>query len=88
MRSIIVVDVTRVADSCGYSVPMMDLAGERTLLDDQHGRRTAAQWPERVKVNAQSIDGLPALHPDHPAPSPLIADHPQQAASVNGSGGG
>ncbi|HEU5157267.1 MAG TPA: pyridoxamine 5'-phosphate oxidase family protein [Streptosporangiaceae bacterium] len=70
VRSIIVIDVTRIADSCGYSVPMMDLVGERTLLDDQHGRRTAAQWPERVKVNARSIDGLPALDPDHPAPRP------------------
>jgi hypothetical protein len=69
-RSIVVVDVTRVADSCGYAVPMMDLVGERTLLDDAHGRRGAAQWAERVKVNAESIDGLPALDPDHPAPVP------------------
>ena len=70
VRSIIVIDVTRVADSCGYAVPVMDLVGERTLLDDQHGRRSAGQWPARVKVNAESIDGLPALDPDHPAPRP------------------
>lgn len=70
VRSIIVIDVTRVADSCGYAVPVMDLVGERTLLDDQHGRRTAEQWPARVEVNAESIDGLPALDPDHPAPRP------------------
>jgi hypothetical protein len=48
----------------------MDLVDERTVLDDVHGRRTAAQWAERVKVNGESIDGLPALDPDHPAPSP------------------
>jgi predicted pyridoxine 5'-phosphate oxidase superfamily flavin-nucleotide-binding protein len=70
VRSIIVIDVTRVADSCGYAVPVMDLVGRRTLLDDQHGRRTAEQWAARVTVNAQSIDGLPALDPDHPAPRP------------------
>jgi predicted pyridoxine 5'-phosphate oxidase superfamily flavin-nucleotide-binding protein len=68
VRSIIVVDVTRVADSCGYSVPRMELVGERTLLDDQHARRSAEQWPDRLGRNAESIDGLPALDPDHPAP--------------------
>jgi predicted pyridoxine 5'-phosphate oxidase superfamily flavin-nucleotide-binding protein len=68
VRSVIVIDVERVADSCGYAVPRMELVGERSLLDDQHGRRPAARWPERVKRNAESIDGLPALAPDHPAP--------------------
>jgi hypothetical protein len=68
-RAIIVVDVTRVADSCGYSVPFMELAGERSLLDDQHGRRTPEEWPPRVRRNERSIDGIPALDADHPAPS-------------------
>jgi hypothetical protein len=67
-RAIVVVDVSRVSDSCGYSVPQMELVGERTLLDDQHGRRPAAEWGPRVRRNATSIDGLPALEPDHPAP--------------------
>jgi Pyridoxamine 5'-phosphate oxidase len=70
VRSIIVVDVERIADSCGYSVPHLEFAGERGLLDDQHGRRTPEQWAERVVVNKASIDGLPALDPDHPAPVP------------------
>lgn len=70
-RTIIVVDVERIADSCGYSVPRMEPAGERTLLDDQHGRRTHEQWLPRVEVNAQSIDGLPALDPDHLVPTAL-----------------
>lgn len=67
-RAIVVIDVERIGDSCGYSVPYMELAGERSLLDDQHGRRSASDWPERVERNAESIDGLPALEPDHPAP--------------------
>ena len=67
-RSIVVVDVERVADSCGYSIPYMELAGERPLLDDRHRRRRVADWPSRVERNAESIDGLPALEPDHPAP--------------------
>jgi hypothetical protein len=67
-RAIIVVDVTRVADSCGYAVPFMELAGERSLLDDQHGRRTPEEWVPRVRRNERSIDGIPALDADHPAP--------------------
>jgi pyridoxamine 5'-phosphate oxidase-like protein len=67
-RVIVVVAVERIADSCGYSVPLMELAGERSLLDDGHGRRSAAEWSKRVSRNAESIDGLPALDPDHPAP--------------------
>jgi hypothetical protein len=67
-RSIIVVGVERIADSCGYSVPYMELAGERSLLDDQHGRRTPEEWVPRIERNTNSIDGLPALAPDHPAP--------------------
>jgi Pyridoxamine 5'-phosphate oxidase len=71
-RTIIVVDVERVADSCGYSVPFMELAGERSLLDDQHGRRKPGDWAPRIRRNTESIDGLPALAADHPAP-PLVA---------------
>jgi hypothetical protein len=71
-RTIIVVDVERVADSCGYSVPFMELAGERRLLDDHHGRRKPEDWPPRIRRNAESIDGLPALAPDHPAPPVIV----------------
>ncbi len=67
-RAIVVVDVERVADSCGYSIPFMELVGERSLLDDRHGRRPPGDWRSRVQANAESIDGLPALEPDHPAP--------------------
>jgi hypothetical protein len=78
-RTVIVVDVERIADSCGYSVPFMELAGERPLLDDQHGRRTAEEWPPRVERNVASIDGLPALEPDHPAPPAWGVSAPAEA---------
>jgi hypothetical protein len=61
-RAIMVVSVDRIADSCGYAVPIMDFTQERDLL---------AQWSERksddelaayrAKHNTVSIDGLPAL---------------------------
>jgi hypothetical protein len=70
IRSIIVVDVTRVADSCGYSVPYMEEVGERPVLDDVHARRGPDEWSERIAgVNAHSIDGLAALAADHPLPT-------------------
>jgi hypothetical protein len=65
-RSIVVVNVTRIADSCGYGVPLMGYEGER-----EHARKWALK---KVRVggpdalldyqrskNAVSLDGLPAV---------------------------
>jgi hypothetical protein len=72
-RAIVLVDVTRIADSCGYGVPLMSYEGERPH---------AAAWAEKklrvggeaeidkykAAKNAVSIDGLPALESkSHPA---------------------
>lgn len=70
LRTMIVVDVQRVADSCGYSVPYMELNGERPVLDKVHATRGPDEWAVRVAGNnARSIDGLPGLEPDHPLPT-------------------
>jgi hypothetical protein len=72
LRSIIMVDLDRIADSCGYAVPYMELADERPVLDKVHGTRGPQAWAERVSgVNAASIDGLPALEQDHPLPTSI-----------------
>ena len=65
-RAIVVVDVTRIADSCGYGVPLMELTGhrphhaasasKRIRVEGEDGYRDAA-----VARNAAGIDGLPAL---------------------------
>lgn len=61
-RSIIVVEVERIADSCGFSAPRMELSGDRDLLDRHHERRTPGYFEEYWrKRNATSIDGLPSL---------------------------
>ena len=61
-RSIIVLDVQRISDSCGWSVPLMDLRGDRDVLDRAQERRDPAYfdncWRKR---NATSIDGLPGM---------------------------
>lgn len=61
-RAVVVVEVTRVADACGYTVPRMDLVEERGILDawaDTRGPDKIARYHEQR--NARSLDGLPAL---------------------------
>ncbi|MBD5785271.1 pyridoxamine 5'-phosphate oxidase family protein [Cellulosimicrobium terreum] len=61
-RGIVVVDVTRVSDSCGFSVPRMDLVEDRDLLDRWAARKTPEQLDDyRRTRNATSIDALPAI---------------------------
>ncbi len=65
-----VVELDRIADSCGYAVPRLAQVGERDLLDASNGRKTPdALRAYRVERNATSIDGLPALRPQA-APRP------------------
>lgn len=61
-RAIIVVRVHRIADSCGYAVPVMDLVAERDVLTRWSERRSPEQLAAyRAEHNTVSIDGLPAL---------------------------
>lgn len=61
-RAIIVVDVTRVSDSCGFGVPLMQYTGERGLLDAWAERRSPEQITDYQRTrNPTSVDGLPAL---------------------------
>jgi hypothetical protein len=61
-RSIIVVEVSRVSESCGHGVPLMQYEGERPQLHAW----TRKQGPEGLKdyrrqKNRVSIDGLPGV---------------------------
>src|ERR671931_238297 len=65
-RAIVVVDVTRVADSCGYGVPEMRFERDRTHLALAQAKKLRVNGTHRyreiqVTRNAQSLDGLPAL---------------------------
>jgi hypothetical protein len=83
-RAIILVDVTRVADSCGYGVPEMSFVGNREHLALAQAKKERVNGTERyrdiqVTRNAHSIDGLPALRPmqgdarDHEADAEQVA---------------
>lgn len=61
-RSVILVELARVADSCGYGVPTYEYTGERTQLVDycEHkGPEKVHQY--KAENNRASIDGLPGL---------------------------
>jgi hypothetical protein len=65
-RTIIRVDVERIADSCGYGVPLMSYEGERPQSRAWAERMLAKNGPDALEAymddkNAVSIDGLPAL---------------------------
>jgi hypothetical protein len=69
VRSIIRVDVTRIADSCGYGVPLYRYDGHREQLTAWAEKKGAAglEAYEREK-NATSLDGLEGLRrPPKPA---------------------
>lgn len=61
-RAIIRVDVARIADSCGWGVPLYRYEGQR----DQLVRFAEQLGPEKIaaaqaKWNTESLDGLPGL---------------------------
>src|SRR5947208_6263894 len=63
VRSVVRIEVERIADSCGYGVPLMRFDGRRDQYDawvDKQARDGGFD-AYIAKKNAQSIDGLPAL---------------------------
>jgi hypothetical protein len=74
-RSVIVTHVERIADSCGYGVPLMTFERHRHQADDWHARKgeegARDYWAEK---NVRSIDGLPGVPVAAEAASPRTAD--------------
>jgi len=61
-RAIIVIDITRVSDSCGYGVPLLKYERERVELPAWcHKRGEKGLKIYRKEKNRQSIDGLPGV---------------------------
>ena len=61
-RAIIVADIERVADSCGYGVPLLRFEAERDQLTrwaERKGPDDVADY--QLENNLESLDGLPAL---------------------------
>ncbi len=61
-RAILVVELDRIADSCGYGVPLYRFEGERrTLLDWAEKKGPQALRDYQLGKNRLSLDGLPGL---------------------------
>jgi hypothetical protein len=61
-RAIIVVEVTRISDSCGYGVPLLTYEAERAELPAWCRKRgTEGLKIYRQEKNRRSIDGLPGV---------------------------
>ncbi|MHB8691672.1 MAG: pyridoxamine 5'-phosphate oxidase family protein [Solirubrobacteraceae bacterium] len=66
-RAIVHVEVTRIADSCGYGVPLMSYEGERPHSRAWAEKRLRAGGEDALTAyqrekNSVSIDGLPAIN--------------------------
>lgn len=70
IRSVILVELTRVSRSCGYGVPLYEFQGVRPTLVDWADKKSDSQITEyQQSKNLTSIDGLPGVSPLTP-PSP------------------
>lgn len=85
-RAIVLVEVERVADSCGYGVPLMSYEGRRPHSDLWAAKKLRVGGPGALldyqrEKNSVSIDGLPAVElPAAAAELPTAADLPAAAA--------
>jgi len=70
VRSIIRIELDRISDSCGFGVPVLRYERDRTQLTDWNAKKGESGLARyRRERNAESIDGLPALHFDDPSVS-------------------
>lgn len=81
-RSYIQIEVTRISDSCGFGVPVMNFQGQRDILEKWcNSKGPAAVLEYQRRKNARSIDGLPALEGDFAPPEvpplTLTGDEPE-----------
>ena len=64
-RAIVRVEIERIADSCGYGVPLMEYVGERpqqaAWIERKLARSATALDAYVREKNARSIDGLPGI---------------------------
>ncbi len=68
-RGIVVVDVSRISDSCGFGTPRMEMVAERDQLlrwSENKREKDGPDWKARYMAanNAASIDGIPAYDAD------------------------
>jgi hypothetical protein len=62
VRNIVLVDVERIIDSCGYGVPFYEYQKERDSMPNYFAAKSSEEIAEyRATKNNTSLDGLPGL---------------------------
>ena len=65
IRNLVVVDIARIRDSCGYGVPFHEYKGQRTSIANWRASKSDQDLLDyRVEKNELSLDGLPGLEVD------------------------
>jgi hypothetical protein len=58
-RAYILIDVSRISDSCGYSIPLYEFRKDRDVMDKWVEAKDDQQLLDyRALKNAESIDGI------------------------------
>ena len=74
VRAVIVVEVERVSDSCGYGVPFMAFETHRPTMDQWSQRKgpdgIRAYWAQKNRRSVDQLDGIDELRPQPPAIAP------------------
>lgn len=60
-RAVVVIEAQRVSDSCGYGVPLLEYAGERTQMDSWVEHKGPDGIDAYQRGHNESLDGLPGL---------------------------
>jgi hypothetical protein len=61
-RAVILIEISRIADSCGYGVPLLAYEGQRSQLPAWSKKLGPAELEKyRREKNSRSIDGVPGL---------------------------
>ena len=62
VRSVVVVDVERISDSCGYGVPLIGFASHRPTMDRWSQRKGSdgirEYWAQKNRVSVGGLDGI------------------------------
>jgi hypothetical protein len=62
VRALVLLDIERIADACGYAVPLYEFIGDRDTLSVSLAKKGEDKLQEYRRLkNRQSIDGLPGL---------------------------
>ncbi|HEY5103456.1 MAG TPA: pyridoxamine 5'-phosphate oxidase family protein [Acidimicrobiales bacterium] len=72
VRSVIVVELERISDSCGYGVPFMEFEGHRPTMDQWSTRKglsgIRAYWAEKNRRSINDLEGFDAQSADLEVP--------------------